>query len=790
MSAEQSRQRSQIVLLEEGELPAIWDESEHGHLNSVSKRKVVKWPAISAFAPQQWLRGWRKPAIGYLLAALMQLAAIGITLELAVLFPQFAFKGVLPLLVVAVVALTFGAGPSLLATAIGAVLLDFVMLPPQFSLALRSSSQLLELILFLAVGGAVSVFPSQIARARRQVEAEALDAKAAHLEAKELAESLLEERSRLLAEEARLQAVFAAIPDRLTIFDATGTIMQLNPAAQQSAGSRGGPAQMEDLTQIYGLRTPAGDPFPMENLPLARALQGEQVHGVEIHMQDAVGGNQVILGSASPFYDGQGQLLGAVVSAHDITELRQIQQQTRHSLDALLAMAQSLVAVPDLFREHTENASLDSVDVAERRDTGPRRSAHEQATAHQFAKLVCGVLGCKRVGIVSVEAETETLHALAVVGLLPEQEERWWAEQQVLEAQHARLGAGGDPQAVADFRAGKTFILDMTQPPYDTMPNPFGITTQLVAPMRLGGRVVGLLSLDYGGPPHQFTEDEVAVARAIAQLGAMLLEREHLLHEQAVAQATVLALLESTRRMDEFLGVAGHELKTPLTTTSANAQFMERRLGRLKSEIAQLGEETAVYLMPFVQSLEQLTARVISGTRRQTRLIEDLLNVSRIGSGNLELRLEPCDLAALAHDCVEEQRLQLPERVITITTPGTPIAIMADAERVKQVVTNYLTNAVKYSRPSAPIQVSVEKEKLTAWVRVRDEGPGLPAAELERIWDRFYRVSDVAVQNGSEVGLGLGLYISRTIIEMQGGQVGVDSEPGKGSTFWFTLPGE
>jgi signal transduction histidine kinase len=306
--------------------------------------------------------------------------------------------------------------------------------------------------------------------------------------------------------------------------------------------------------------------------------------------------------------------------------------------------------------------------------------------------------------------------------------------------------------------------------------------------MRLGDRVVGLLSLDYGGPPHRFTDTEIAVAGAIAQLGAMLLERERLLRDQTAAQATVLALLDSTRRMDEFLGVASHELKTPLTTTSANAQFMERRLQRLKDEVSRLGDETESSLLPYIQPLEQLTSRVLTGTRRQTRLIEDLLTVSRFQAGKLELRSRPCDLLELVRESVEEQRLQQPERTISISASEGQLDVLADADRVVQVVTNYLSNALKYSPANYPVSVYVEKEGGLAYVRVRDEGPGLSASESEHVWERFHRVPGIEVQSGSGVGLGLGLYISRTIVEMQGGEVGVESEPESGSTFWFALP--
>ena len=113
---------------------------------------------------------------------------------------------------------------------------------------------------------------------------------------------------------------------------------------------------------------------------------------------------------------------------------------------------------------------------------------------------------------------------------------------------------------------------------------------------------------------------------------------------------------------------------------------------------------------------------------------------------------------------------------------------MVDADRLGQVVTNYLTNALKYSPTYCPVTVGLDVDARQARVWVRDEGPGLPPEEQEAIWERFHRVKGIEVQSGSGIGLGLGLYICRTIIERHQGQVGVESEPGQGSTFWFTVP--
>jgi signal transduction histidine kinase len=138
---------------------------------------------------------------------------------------------------------------------------------------------------------------------------------------------------------------------------------------------------------------------------------------------------------------------------------------------------------------------------------------------------------------------------------------------------------------------------------------------------------------------------------------------------------------------------------------------------------------------------------------------------------------------------VAEQHRLVPTRTIQFTPLwNEAIPLFIDADRIGQVVTNFLTNAIKYSEDEAPIVVQIEHDASGTRVGVTDQGPGLSESQRQHLWEKFYRVPGVEVQSGSGVGLGLGLYICRTIIAHHGGQVGVDSQIGVGSTFWFTLP--
>jgi len=459
--------------------------------------------------------------------------------------------------------------------------------------------------------------------------------------------------------------------------------------------------------------------------------------------------------------------------ARDVTERRRLELYTQEALDALLAMAEALVQGLRVT-EPTDSTSVG------RPLPGTDPALH--AVAQRLAALARSVLECQHVSMAAVEPMTETLTPITVVSLSPEDEQQWWISWD----EHAYLGQYLQPSFVAALRAGESVLLDQAPSPLPIWPGPSPARSSLLVPMQMGETLVGILRLDDGATEKaSLSSNKAAVTRGIARLGALVLEHERLLRERAEAQENELALRQAQAQMDTFLAMAGHELKTPLTYIKLNLQFTRRSLEKLIRKDSGMPEESREKAMRLRQEYVHIDHQVA----QLEQLVNDVLDVSRIRADRLDLHLELTDLVTIVRQAVGEQVQAAPNRTLLLELPAAqPVPVYVDADRLEQVVTNYLTNALKYSPAEKPVVVGLNVAGHEARVWVRDQGPGLPPEEQERIWERFHRVEGIKVQSGKGIGLGLGLYISRTIIERHQGRVGVESTPGQGSTFWFTLP--
>lgn len=269
--------------------------------------------------------------------------------------------------------------------------------------------------------------------------------------------------------------------------------------------------------------------------------------------------------------------------------------------------------------------------------------------------------------------------------------------------------------------------------------------------------------------------------------GGTLMHPEHPSSSPILAFALDLtAQKELERQMQFFLGMTGHELKTPLAALKGMFQLLHRKEQRLLSTQSHLDPE----IRTFLETLSEYLADAIRQVNIQTRLINDLLDCSRIQANALQLEMHPCDVISMVQTTIEDLRLTVPERLLHLVLPEqTTVPVLADQDRLRQVLTNYVTNALRYSGPSLPIVIGVTLLENRARVWVRDQGPGLTAEAKTQIWQRYRQAKNTPIQsNDFGKGLGLGLYICQTLIAQHHGEVGVESAPGEGSTFWFTLP--
>ena len=225
---------------------------------------------------------------------------------------------------------------------------------------------------------------------------------------------------------------------------------------------------------------------------------------------------------------------------------------------------------------------------------------------------------------------------------------------------------------------------------------------------------------------------------------------------------------ELTKQKDDFIGIASHELKTPVTSLNAYAELLQLHL-------EQAGDQQA----------SQLIAKMNRQLENLTSLMQELLDVTQIEAGQLRVRREWIDLPALVGEVVET--LQHTTQAQTIVWEGAEAPpVYADPERISQVLTNVLANAIKYAPAANQILVKLASTPEEVSVSVQDGGPGIPAEQQSTLFKRFVRGGNA--QEASSPGLGLGLYIAAQIIERHGGHIWVESQEGQGATFSFTLP--
>jgi signal transduction histidine kinase len=296
-----------------------------------------------------------------------------------------------------------------------------------------------------------------------------------------------------------------------------------------------------------------------------------------------------------------------------------------------------------------------------------------------------------------------------------------------------------------------------------------GLRSLLGVPLLVEQRVVGVLHV---GTLHQryFTQHDVELLQVVADRVALAIDHARLYEAERQARRVAEEASQAVQERDEFLSIAAHELKTPITSLLAWTQLT------LRQQRSEQGLDPR-RLEERLQTIEQQAGKL-------GRLVNQLLDLSRLSAGKLPLELAETDAAALVEAVVASFRAQEPDRDFQVRVLARP-TVKLDPLRVEQVLANLLNNASKFSPPDQPIEVEVASaEGDGVRLAVRDRGMGIPVERRARIFDRFYQ----AHADDHRSGMGLGLYVSRQIAELHGGRISAEFPPDGGTRFVVTLP--
>lgn len=537
-------------------------------------------------------------------------------------------------------------------------------------------------------------------------------------------QKLSEERLRESRErQARLAAIVSTSDDTIVSKTLEGIITSWNNAAQRMFGY----TEEEVLGKHISLIIPP-DRLNEEELIISKIRSGGRIDHFETIRVGKDGQKIPISLSVSPVMDDRGQVIGASKIGRDISRQKEFEEKLLHSARNM----ETLNTVGKLVSE--------SLDI----------EAILQKVTDSTTQITGAAFGAFFYNCLDDQGESYMLFTLS--GAPREAFEKF-----------------GMPRNTAVFNptfSGEEIVrsADITKDPryghnYPHRGMPKGhlpVVSYLAVPViSKSGAVIG--GLFYGHPEtDRFTQEHETLVANIANQASVALDNAKLYEE----------IRKLNAKKDEFIALASHELKTPITSLRAFLQVASRRMA--EEDINR----------PFVD-------KALNQIGKLSALVTDLLDVTKIESGQLPLSYTPLDLVTLIRDLIEQIQFTSHSHHISFDSEKATFIISADRQRLEQVIINLLNNAIKYSPGAELVKVSLSGNKEHVVVRIQDFGMGIAPEQQERIFTRFYRVQG---KDNNISGLGIGLYISKEIINRHKGELTVESQIGKGSVFVIKIP--
>ena len=493
---------------------------------------------------------------------------------------------------------------------------------------------------------------------------------------------------------------------------------------------------------------------------VTRAFAGERVYHELIQVKK----EKSLLINAVPLLTETNTLRGVIVTSQDVSEHVTIEREAHIALDILVEAM-------------LDTANIADIDEALRRIATllPQLEAIDNSVAFR------------------VDDASREITPIGLFGVSQQNDEEWRKELAALEYNTQKAVNEASPAYMQALRMMRTIKVEFSSDAKNT--NPRNLRAAIYAPVSIDGHVMGLLGIErhrpLGARETYFPQWSVDLLTALARLASISIEKAMLHRSEEQLKAEETTLRDLLNQKEEFLLLAAHELKNPLTAILGQAQVLRRRLNR------SLYHESDQQTHELIRGLESIEHQ----TRRITHMVNTLMEVNRVELDRMELELQEVDLFRLVRRVLKDYLPLAPKHEMLLFVNGqqvpiltdkkiaaAPIIVQGDEHRLEQVINNLISNAVKYSPEGGPVIVSLEQADNEIELAIEDHGIGVPVEEQSRLTERFYRAENA--QTTTSKGLGIGLYLVNSLVKQHGGNLMVKSDgvPGKGSRFSITLP--